>query len=132
MNTKIAKIACFTFVAAALTALPAITRAEDSTNAAAATAPAPKKHATNNLHGKVASVDATAMSFVIGESTIAITSETKITKSGQPAVFDDIKVGENLSVAYKKGADGKMSATTVRIGGGKKNAAPPATNAPAQ
>jgi hypothetical protein len=117
-------LACIT---AALAAMPAISRADDSTNTPAAT-PAPKKHSLP-FHGKVASVDTAAMTFTVGTMTIGITSTTKITKDGQPAVFSDITMGEMVRGAYKKDDDGKMNATLVRIGEMKK-AAPASTNAP--
>lgn len=120
--TKLAKIACFTLVVAALVGTPAMVRAEDSTNAPAAQTPAPKKHGLP-FHGKVASVDATAMTFTVGTMTIAINSATKITKEGKPAVFSDITVGENVAGSYKKDDEGKMTASSVKIGASKKKAA---------
>jgi hypothetical protein len=127
MKKTIAKIACFAFVAAALVAAPAISRAEDSTNAPAAT-PAPKKKALP-FHGKVVSVDSAAMTFTVGTMTIAISSTTKITKDGQPAIFADITAGEMVSGSYKKDAEGKMNASSVKIGQPKKKAET-GTNAP--
>jgi len=133
MKNTIAKITCFAFTAAALIATPALCRADDATNTPAAT-PAPKKHATLPIKGKVAAVDAGAMTFTVGETTIAITSATKITKDGQPAVFSDITVGETVHGAYKKNAEGKCTATSVKIGAAKakkaEKAAEAATNAP--
>ena len=55
-----------------------------------------------------------------------VTSDTKITKDGQPARFADITAGATVSGAYKKDADGKLTATTVRIGEKKKKTAPAA------
>ena len=124
------KIACLTFVAAALIGAPAIVRAEDSTNAPAAQAPAPKKHGLP-FHGKVASVDATAMTFTVGTMTIGINSTTKISKDGKPAVFADITVGENVTGSYKKDDEGKMTATSVKIGAPKKKDAAAPADAPA-
>ena len=132
MKTKLASITCLTLVAAALAMAPAVGRAQDNTNMPAAQTPPAKPH-IRPLHGKVASVDSAAMTFTVKNSTIAITSNTKIFKNDQPAVFADITVGASVSVAYNKDADGKMNATTVRIGEKKKKAeaAPaPATNAP--
>jgi hypothetical protein len=133
MNNKLAKITLkLTFlacIAAALVAVPAVSRADDSTNAAAAT-PAPKKHSLP-FKGKVASVDPAAMTFTVGTMTIGITSTTKITKDGQPAVFSDITMGETVRGAYKKDDAGKLTASLVRIGEMKK-AAPASTNAPPQ
>jgi hypothetical protein len=126
MKNNIAKIACFALVAASLVAVPAISRAADSTNAPAGETP--KKRANNSLpyHGKVVAVDAAAMTFTIGETTLAITSTTKISKEGKPAVFSDITVGENVTGSYKKDADGKNNATSVKIGGAKKSTTEPA------
>lgn len=127
-NKIVTKITCFAFIAAALIAAPAITRAQDSTNAPAATpTPAPKKH-SNVFHGVVAAVDATAMTFTVGNSTAVVTSTTKITKDGKPAVFADITVGANVACAYKKDEAGKLNAVSVRIGEKKKKETP----APAQ
>lgn len=127
---KITKITCLTIIAAALAAAPAISRAEDSTNAPAAQAPVKKAHG-QPYHGKVAAVDANAMTFTVGKTTIGIASTTKITKDGKPAVFSDITVGEYVTGSYKKGDDGKVTASSVKIGAPKKkNAAAPA-DAPA-
>jgi len=123
MKNNIAKITLFSLVAAALVAVPCISRAEDSTNTPAATAPAPKKHSLT-FHGKVATVDATAMCFTVGTMTINVTSETKIKKDGEPATFSDITVGETIAGAYKKDDAGKINATSLRIGEKKKAAAP--------
>lgn len=126
---KLTKIACFALVAAALTATPAICRADDATNAPAATTPAPKKAHGLPFHGKVASVDQSAMTFTVGNSTIAVGSTTKITKAGQPATFSDITVGEMVAGAYKKDDAGKLNAVSVKLVQPKAAAAP--TTAPA-
>ena len=120
MKNNIAKITLFSLIAAALVAVPSVSRAGDATNAPAATTPAPKKHAGTPFHGKVVAVETNAMTFTVGTMTIAITSETKITKDGQPAVFADITVGEAVRGSYKKDDAGKLNATTVRIGENKK------------
>jgi hypothetical protein len=126
ITLKVTFLAC---VAAALAVVPAVSRADDSTNTPAAT-PAPKKHGLP-FHGKVASVDSAAMTFTVGTMTIAITSTTKITKDGQPAVFSDITTGEMVRGSYKKDDSGTLNATLVRIGEMKKAApAPASTNAP--
>lgn len=123
MKNNTVKITLFALVTAALVALPAVSRAGDSTNASAATASAPKKHSVP-FHGKVAAVDAAAMTFTVGTMTIAVTSNTKITKDGKPATFAEITVGEHVGGAYKKNAAGKLDATSVRMGEMKKKAAP--------
>ncbi len=133
MKTNIAKLTCFAFLAAALIAAPGISRAQDSTNAPAAQTPAPKKHGLP-FRGKVATVETNAMTFTVGTRTFGITSETKITKEGKPAVFADIAVGENVTGYYKTDDAGKLTATTVKVGAPKKKDAPKkedSTSAPA-
>lgn len=120
MKNKIAKLTLFSLMAAALVAVPAVSRAGDSTNAAAATTPAPKKHGGVPFHGKVAAVDAKAMTFTVGTMTIVVTSETKITKDDQPAVFADITADASVSGSYKKDAADKLNATSVKIHDKKK------------
>jgi hypothetical protein len=120
MKNNIAKTTLFSLIAAALVAVPSVSRAADATNPPAATTPAPKKHGGIPFHGKVVAVDTNAMTFTVGTMTIAITSETKITKDDQPAVFADITVGEAIRGSYKKDDAGKLNATTVRIGENKK------------
>jgi hypothetical protein len=127
---KITKLTSLALLAAALLAAPAITRAGDATNTPAAQTPAPKKHGLP-FHGKVASLDATAMTFTVGTLTIGITSATKITKNGNPAVFADITAGANVTGSYKKNDAGKLDATSVKIGAPKKQNAPSPTPAPA-
>lgn len=124
MKNTLAKIACFTFIAAAVVATPATTFAAD-TNTPAATTPAPKKNPNPPYHGKVASVDAAAMTFTYGTTTVAVASTTKITKDGKPAVFSDITVGEAVRGTYKKDGEGKFTAISVMIGEKKKKADAP-------
>jgi len=117
-------IALYAIVAAALIVAPASLRAQDAatTNSPAATTPAPKKHGLP-FRGKVAAVDTTAMTVTVGTKTFNVTSETKITKDGEPATLSDITVGETIRGSYKKDAEGKLNATVIRIG--EKKAAPP-------
>jgi len=129
MKNTIAKIACFALIlTGALIAAPTVSRADDSTNAPAAT---PKKHGLP-FHGKVSAVDTAAMTFTVGSNnmTIAVSSTTKIVKDGQPAVFSDITVGQMVSGSYKKDDEGKMNATRVTIGMMKKKTTETGTNAP--
>jgi hypothetical protein len=116
------QIALFSIVMAALVAVPAISRAQDTTNQPAATTPAPKKQGLP-FHGKVSAVDTTANTLTVGALTINVTSDTKITKDGQPATLADITVGANASGSYKKDAAGKLNATVIHIGAKKKKSA---------
>jgi hypothetical protein len=68
------------------------------------------------FHGKLAAVDQAAKTITIGKSVYQITSETKITKSGKPAVLADGVIGEEAS-GYAKPLDGgKMYAASLNFG----------------
>jgi hypothetical protein len=136
MKRTILKIAvCALFVA------PVLLRAQDAaTNMVAPAAPAqvepplaltqlpaeipavtnapvkPKKPRTSLVAtGKVLNVDTNAMTLTIGKRTFDITSETRITKGGQPAILSDIAVDDKVGVSYKKAGD-KFNATTISDG----------------
>ena len=128
------KLSVLTLCAAALLAVPALSRAQDTaTNppAAAPTAipvappaapgqtmqPKLKKLGTLPFHGDLASVDTNAMTFVVGKRTFQVTSDTKITKDDKPAVLEDGVVGQPVSGSYKKSDEGKLDAATVHFGG---------------
>ncbi len=116
MKNKIAKLTLFSLLAAALLAAPTLARAQDTSGSAASTnAPVKKQRTSLPFHGKVAAVDTNVMTFTVGTTTIAINSKTKITKDGEPAVFADVVLGAQVSGSYKKDADGKLNATTVKI-----------------
>ena len=56
------------------------------------------------------------MTLTVGKLTLQVTSDTKITKDGKPATLADGVVGEPVSGAYQKTADGKLNATTIHFG----------------
>jgi Cu/Ag efflux protein CusF len=118
MKTSVLKITALSLFAAALVAAPASVRADETTNAPASgqEAPAKPKRATLPFHGKLSALDTNAMTMTVGTRTFEITSETKITKDNLPATLEDGVVGEMVGGAYKKSADGKLSATTVHFG----------------
>ncbi len=147
MKKQIARLSMLTWCAAAMLAAPAMARAQDATTApdtatpvpppaaaepappAAAQTPPVKKHrakpATLPFHGTLTAVDTNAMTLTVAKRTFAMTSATTITKDGKPAVLGDGVVGEPVRGAYKKTAEGKLDAVTVRFGGaaeGKKPA----------
>jgi hypothetical protein len=119
MTRKIAKITTLSLFAAALVAMPVLSRAQDS-NALASpdqTAPAkPKKHSNPPFHGKLSAVDTNTMTLTVEKRTFNITPDTKITKDGKPAVLADGVVGQPVSGSYKKTDDGKLNAVTVHFG----------------
>jgi hypothetical protein len=72
----------------------------------------PKPRTTLVATGKVSEVDTNAMTLTVGKRTFAMTSETRITKGGKPAILSDIVVGDKVGIAYKKVA-GKVNAITI-------------------
>ena len=139
MKKHIAKLSMLTLCAAAILVVPASSRAQDTTNAPAATPPAVpgvtppvepaapqtppvKKHsatssATLPFRGTLTAVDTNAMTLTVGKRTFNMTSETIVTKDDKPALLADGVAGEPVRGAYKKNAEGKLDAVTVRFGG---------------
>lgn len=106
--------------------------ASASTETPATNAPAkPKKMRTTlAITGKASNVDTNAMTLTVGKHTFEITSDTRITKGGLPAILSDISVDDKVGVSYKKDGD-KFDALT--INDGKKVAKlDSGTNAPAK
>jgi hypothetical protein len=130
MKKHIAKLSMLTLCAAAILAVPALSRAQDTTNApvAAAQTPPVKKHSatassTLPFHGTLTAVDTNTMTLTVEKRTFDMTSDTTITKDGKPAVLADGVVGEPVRGAYKKNAEGKLDAVTVHFGGKQKESA---------
>ena len=123
MLRSILRIGAASLLAAAIAGMPLQLLAQ-STNKPAATNKSTtvkkdstaKKKSAHPFHGNLAAVDKTAKTIKLGESVYQITSETKITKGGNPATLDDGVVGEPVSGYVKPTDDGKMAATTVRFG----------------
>jgi hypothetical protein len=138
MKKHIALFSIPTLCAAALFAVPALSRAQEATNppaaggppplsappeatkapGAAKTAPEKKKNnpppsATPQFHGTVTAVDTNAMTLTVEKRTFEITSETIIAKDGKPAVLADAAVGDSVRGSYKKNAEGKLEAVTL-------------------
>jgi hypothetical protein len=120
MKKNISKITVLSLFAAALVAMPALSRAEGaSTNAPASsdqTPAKPKKHGNPPFHGNLKAVDTNAKTLTVGTLTLQVTSDTLITKDGKSATLADGVVGELVSGAYKKTNDGKLNATSVHFG----------------
>ena len=118
MTKNISQIAVFGLLAAALVALPVGARAE-GTNAPASpgqTAQPKLKKLGAPFHGKLAAVDAKAMTLTVGTLVMHVTPDTKITKDGQPAALKDGEVGKPVGGAYLKVEDGTLNATVVHFG----------------
>jgi hypothetical protein len=113
----------------AFAALPV--RAQDSTTN---TAPPPRPRAAR-FGGLVTTVDATAMTLTLkgraGETTVKVTSATRITKDREPAVFADVKEGLRAAGSGKKQEDGSWIANTLRLTTPPVRPTAPATPPPA-
>jgi hypothetical protein len=118
MTKSILKLSLAGLLAAAVIGMPVQLRAQ-TTNAPEKKAKHSEtgaKRSTIPFHGKLKAVDHTAKTISVGETTIQVTSETKITKAGKPATLADGVVGEDVSGAYKKSEEGKVTALSVRFG----------------
>ena len=118
MTKKIAKITTLSLFAAALVAMPVLSRAQDNNAPASPNQTTPAKPQKHNppFHGKLGAVDTNAKTLTVGTLTLQVTPDTKITKDGQPATLSDGVVGQPVSGSYKKTADGKLNAVTVHFG----------------
>ena len=83
----------FALATAALIAVPAVSRAEDSTNTPAAAAPAQRNTSCRSTAKSLPWTPPHELH--VGGMTINITSDTKIKKDGKTATLSDIKVGDN-------------------------------------
>jgi len=109
-----------TVAAPAVNEPPPVVAAPPAAEIPAASTPAPapakaKKKFRTSLaaSGKVSNLDTNAMTLTVGKRTFEITSETRISKGGNPAILSDIAVDDKVSIAYKK-ADGKLNAVTIK------------------
>jgi hypothetical protein len=120
MTKTISKITVLSLFAAALAALPAMSRAEGTNAPAASDQTTPAKPASLPFHGNLKAVDTNAMTLTVGTLMLHITSDTKITKNGQPATLSDGAVGGPVGGAYTKLDNGRLIAVSVHFGGSVK------------
>jgi hypothetical protein len=119
---NLVKFTTLSLLTAALIAAPDWSRAQNAgTNAPASAATAPSKRSLP-FTGKVATMDASAGVFTVGELKLAVTSTTKITTNGVPATLADFKVGDSVSGAYRTAADGTKNVTTLKLAAAKATA----------
>jgi len=105
-----------TLCAAAMIAVP--TLRADETNMGAADAPAKKSDKSDQVayKGTVKAVDPAAETITVGDLTLKLAAEAKLTKDGQAMKFTDIKEGDEVRGHYKKTDDGKLEAISVHEG----------------
>ena len=114
MMNSIQKIVAFGLVAAALAFVPSRCLAQDKPLPKDATAAKPiKKPIAGPFHGRLAALDKAGRTITVGKRTFQITSETKITKDGKPALLESGVVGEEVGGYMKPAEGGKLVATTV-------------------
>ncbi|MFN0068863.1 MAG: hypothetical protein ACKVYV_14655 [Limisphaerales bacterium] len=116
-----------TLLAAALALAPLAPRAADDakpeTQTSAETPEKAKKKGNSDrlpFRGKIKSVDAAKMTITLAgqekDRVVHVTSQTKIVMAGKPAVFGDIKAGEEVGGQGKKRENGELEATSLRVG----------------
>jgi hypothetical protein len=110
MIKSILKLSLMGLLAVAVMGTPVVLHAQEP--------PAVKKPNARPMpfHGKLKAIDNTAKTISVGEMTIQVTSETKISKAGKPATLADGATGDEVAGAYRKTEDGKLEATMVRFG----------------
>ena len=106
---------------AAIACVAANLHAADAAKDNSAPAPKPEtKVKQMPFRGKVGAVDATAKTITLeGKETgrvFQVTSATKISKDGKPAVLADVTLGEAVGGLAKENAAGKWEIVTLRIG----------------
>jgi hypothetical protein len=103
-------------LAAAVAVGPTYSFAQEKKEKAPEGQDAPKKKRDGlPLSGKVAAVDKAAKTVKVGETTVQVNDETRLRKGGNTATLDDVTVGEEVGIYYKKDGD-KNIALSLRVG----------------
>lgn len=68
------------------------------------------------FRGTVDKVDLETKSIMVGKRVFYLTETTKILRGNDPVKLEDAKVGDKVGGAYRKEADDKLVAVTVRFG----------------
>jgi hypothetical protein len=77
-----------------------------------------EKQQTSTINGTVSAVTDAAVTIVDSakaEHTVAVNSETKVTKSGKDATLADVKANDAVVVEAKKGEDGSWTALKISV-----------------
>ena len=77
-----------------------------------------EKQKTSTINGTVSAVTDSAVTIVDtakAEHVLAVTSETKVTKSGKDATLADVKANDAVVVVAKKGEDGSWTALKISV-----------------
>ena len=111
-------------VAVAMLGLLANAEAATTNKPVTKAAPAKTKAKTHPFKGIIKTLDQTAKLVVLEgpkAQTYLITSETRITKNGKPAVLADIIVGEEVTGQARETPEGKWEARSIYAGKKAKN-----------
>ena len=77
-----------------------------------------EKAQTSTINGTVSAVTDSAVTIVDSakaELTVAVNSETKVTKGGKDATLADVKANDVVKVEVKKGEDGTWTALKISV-----------------
>ena len=77
-----------------------------------------EKQQTSTINGTVSAFTdgaATIVDSAKAEHTVAVNSETKVTKSGKDATLADVKANDAVTVEAKKGEDGTWTALKISV-----------------
>ena len=77
-----------------------------------------EKAQTSTINGTVSAVTDSALTIVDSakaELTVAVTSETKVTKAGKDATFADVKANDTVTVEASKAEDGTWKALKISV-----------------
>ena len=77
-----------------------------------------EKQQTSTINGTVSAVTDAAVTIVDSakaEHTVAVNSETKVTKSGKDATLADVKANDAVVVEAQKGEDGTWTALKISV-----------------
>jgi hypothetical protein len=66
--------------------------------------------------GKIVALDQQAKTVKVGEKVFQVSTDTKITKNGQPATLADAAIGEQVGISYRQGDDKTLNLVSLRIG----------------
>lgn len=133
MIKSILKFSLLGLLAIAVNGIPIVLHAQNASTNSVTTNKPPVNPSRRPLpfHGKVRAIDPGGMTITVSARTFQITSETKITKDGKPALLTDGTVGDNVSGSVKRDAQGKWNAVKINFGKVvKRGISNPTTNAP--
>ena len=78
----------------------------------------PKKEKTAMINGTVSAVTDSALTIIDSqkaEHTLAVTSETKVTKAGKDAALADVKANDVVTIEVKKGEGNTWTALKISV-----------------